>query len=276
MKLNEFSDRLNITNPFQETLDSVSPGLKLDIWNEVILPFAAPGEAGYLKNQLFIKSFAYGFNISADQVRYRSHNEFVRYFRNLFFELKGIGFYNLINYISQKVKNYEYVKVDDIRCTFSQMVNLFLENHQSPCRFTENFALTIITDKIELESLNAAMNTSFEKVVNTPIEKAAKALYSGNAKDCCDEAYTAIEGLAKTKTGETKNDFSKIIDKLNIDGSLKKSINSGWGFVSNRARHGQNEEHYTHPTLPEAQFILVFASAVINFINMLNLPTTST
>jgi hypothetical protein len=54
---------------------------------------------------------------------------------------------------------------------------------------------------------------------------------------------------------------------LPIDGALKAAIKSGWGFVSGKARHGQNDDSCTYPTLQEAEFILVFTSAVINFFN---------
>ncbi len=270
MRITEFSDSIDLTKPIQEALENVSGELKLEIWNEVILPFAdSARDSGYLKNRLFIKTFAFGFNVSADQVKFISHNEFVRKFREVFLKLRGLDFYNLLNYISEIVKDKEYIEVNEEDILFYQITNFILEDKHSPCRFSDNFALTLITDKVELTSLNEAMATPFEKTVNTHIKNAATALFSGKMKDCCDEAYTAIESLAKTKTAETKIDFDRVIDKLEIDGALKAAIKNGWGFVSNTARHGQNENKYIYPTMQEAKFVLIFASAVINLVNAL-------
>jgi|GEM_PF-2582158 hypothetical protein len=269
MRHSEFSNRLELATPFQESLDQVSNELKLEIWNEVILKFAAYGQRGRLINELFIKAFACFFEISLEQVRHLLYLRFTNRFRERFFELKGLRFYDLLNYLSQKTEDKELIKVEQESCTFAKAVNLILESKGAPCRFLDSFALTSIIDEVELESVNDAAQTLYEKTVNLPMKKASNALFAEDAEDCCSNVYKAIEALVKTKVGVIKGDFSNLINKLKLDPALRSSIASSWGFVSSRARHGQPEGNYKPPTLEEAKFILVLGSALINLINTL-------
>jgi hypothetical protein len=261
MKRSEFSDRIQLTSPFKETLEDVSEELKLSIWNDIILPFAAPSERGHLINKRFIKSFAGFFGFSMELIQFLSHYDYTNKFRSHFFELTGIIFYNLLNYVSQKITHTETIPIGKEWHTFARVSNVILKEQSSPCRFATNFALTLMVDENELKSINDAMTTPYNNTVNIPMKNAAKALFSNNPKDCCSEAYSAIEALAKSKAGKIKNDFKNIINNLNIDPALKESIKAGWGFVSNKGRRGQNEEHCVYPTLQEAKFVLVFSSA---------------
>lgn len=240
------------------------------VWNEVILPFLEYDRDGYshpMANNLFIKTFSYFFSVSAEQVRTISYHDFTTRFREKFLFLSGIEFYNLINYVSQKIASHEHIRINHKSKTFANLVNVVFEEKGAPCRFTENNALTLITNPIELASVNEAMTTPYEATVNMHMKKAADALFRRNGKDCCDDAYSAIESLIKSKKGIEKSDFGKLIKNLKLEPALQAFIEKGWGFVSNRARHGQNDDNYIYPTIEEAKLILIISSGVINYLN---------
>lgn len=136
--------------------------------------------------------------------------------------------------------------------------------------------ITEITSKIEIESIEQAINDSDNKIkmhlssAISQLSKRPKADYRNSIK----ESISAVEAWCREKTKE--NDLRRALNKLQSKGiiihsQLHEAFNKLYDYTNNKEtgiRHALMDDEGTYtPTMDEAVYMLVTCSAFINYLN---------
>ena len=131
-----------------------------------------------------------------------------------------------------------------------------------------------ITDKIEMEEIEKAVQTPFEGA-RAQLQKALGFLSDRehpDYKNCVKESISAVESVCKVLANDPKAELGKalkslIANGLNIHGSLKSAILALYGYASDEGgiRHAERETEST-VTFEEAKFMMVTCSAIVNYL----------
>ena len=136
--------------------------------------------------------------------------------------------------------------------------------------------LTPITDDIEIEAINQAINIKYEPV-RIHLSKANKLMADRNAPDyenSIKESISAVEALCEILTEikgkeATLGKMLKLLDDrgIEIHSGLKSAFNVLYGYTSdaNGIRHAGNIGGPAS-TFEEAKYMLVSCSAFINYL----------
>lgn len=156
-----------------------------------------------------------------------------------------------------------------------QVVNRFLEREYIGYRFVDGL-LTPITDDIEIDAINQAINTKYEPVY-THLSKANKLMADRSSPDyenSIKESISAVEALCEILTEikgkeATLGKLLKTLDDkgIEIHAGLKSAFNILYGYTSdaNGIRHAGNIGGPAS-TFEEAKYMLVSCSAFINYL----------
>ncbi|MFN7097573.1 MAG: AbiJ-NTD4 domain-containing protein [Gammaproteobacteria bacterium] len=268
MRLHEFTERYNLCGITEETLENVSPELKVACWN-VIVKFTDPSTNYYSISPFeypdFVHALGEFFSIPNDIDFPRSTVALQAKTKPLFFKLNGKTFYDLLNFLSLKSTQI-CICIGENAGFFSEHINTILISKGSPCRFV-NGLLTLLTAPEQLQSIQNATNTEY-KTVNNLILQAANKLYFGNLTEACADAIGAVESLLKNFYKVDKEDFDKLVSKMDIDNGFKQSIKNMWGYVSNRCRHKNGDTFQAYiPDQADAKLVVVWCSIIISYLN---------
>lgn len=156
-----------------------------------------------------------------------------------------------------------------------QVVNGFLEREYIGYRFVDGL-LTPITDDIEIDAINQAINIKYEPVY-THLSKANKLMADRSSPDyenSIKESISAVEALCEILTGTkgkeaTLGKLLKTLDDrgIKIHSGLKSAFITLYGYASdaNGIRHAGNIGGPAS-TFEEAKYMLVSCSAFINYL----------
>ena len=156
-----------------------------------------------------------------------------------------------------------------------QLVNEYLKREYIGYRFVDG-QLTPITDDIEIEAINQAINIKYEPV-RIHLSKANKLMADRNAPDyenSIKESISAVEALCEILTEikgkeATLGKMLKLLDDrgIEIHSGLKSAFNVLYGYTSdaNGIRHAGNIGGPAS-TFEEAKYMLVSCSAFINYL----------
>ena len=156
-----------------------------------------------------------------------------------------------------------------------QVVNGFLEREYIGYRFVDGL-LTPITDDIEIDAINQAINTKYEPVY-IHLSKANKLMADRSSPDyenSIKESISAVEALCEILTEikgkeATLGKLLKTLDDkgIEIHAGLKSAFNVLYGYTSdaNGIRHAGNIGGPAS-TFEEAKYMLVSCSAFINYL----------
>ncbi len=271
-----FSQR-NGKTPIRTILqkDQIDYVLKKKLWNEFYNAF-----------YLLLKDEYYSF---LDQCFYDLWTEFYinkaneipetekvfRYIEHWFFEkAEWFRIYDFIENISlyQKIENEE--NPDGSIIYVIDKFNNRLNEELSAYRIV-NWQVTLISDEIEIQSIEEAINdTDKFSGVSEHLNSALKFLSDRENPDyrnSIKESISAVESICRIITGEST--LGKALKKLESSGieihqQLKNAFEKLYLFTNDKKtgiRHALIEEGYS-PTFDEAKFMIVSCSAFINYL----------
>ena len=178
-------------------------------------------------------------------------------------------------YLIRANPKYKYVRKSPPRVVYQVFNNLFKREYVG-YHFIEEGFVSPISDEIEVEAVNVAVNNKF-KSVREHISK-ANALLSDRKKpdyeNSIKESISAVEAICQEILG-TKGrgaTLGKMLKKLEDSGieihsALKSAFNSLYGYTSdaNGIRHA-GDIGGSSSTFEEAKFMLVSCSAFVNYL----------
>lgn len=186
----------------------------------------------------------------------------VQYWDRYMRDSRGFNYYNPYDKCYQSISLF-------------QLVNEYLKREYIGYRFVDG-QLTPITDDIEIEAINQAINIKYEPV-HIHLSKANKLMADRNAPDyenSIKESISAVEALCEILTEikgkeATLGKMLKLLDDrgIEIHSGLKSAFNVLYGYTSdaNGIRHAGNIGGPAS-TFEEAKYMLVSCSAFINYL----------
>jgi len=193
--------------------------------------------------------------------------EKLRLIRDKFFKLQWYGVYS---FIEITVSILRFMSADK-KLEFTQQCNTILENENSAYRFM-NGIVAPVTSNIEIEEIEASLTGETEAAKHMA---SALAMFGNRSKnqyrECCDEAISAVEAIARKITGEKKSTLGKLCTKLNLHPSYSEALKKIYGYTSDAdgIRHSLTKDS-KEIQCEDARFLLVMCSAFVNFIKMKN------
>lgn len=146
-------------------------------------------------------------------------------------------------------------------------LNLVLERENSGYRLNADCLLVPIANQQELDEVNEAQQSNVDMVA-FHMNKAV-ACFADREKPDYDnsikEAVFALEALAQKITGE-KGTLGALIKKLDLHPSLRDAVSKLYGYTSDGGIRHAKKEGDPEADFHTAKFVIVTASALINFI----------
>lgn len=139
-----------------------------------------------------------------------------------------------------------------------------------------NFIVTPITDKLEVDTIEAISNNPYEEV-RSHIQKALVKLSdreNPDYKNSIKESISSVEAMSKIITGKTKSGLTTALNSLESEGIkipklLREGITKLYNYASTEPgiRHGGiNDEINEPPSQEDAQLLLVICSSFNNYL----------
>ncbi len=151
-----------------------------------------------------------------------------------------------------------------------EKVNSILERERSAYRLDAQYEFIAITNKEELKSIDDVRSFPF-KPVSEHFDKAISLFSDRENPDYANavkEVVSALETLAQHLLRDDTATLGKAIKKLDkVPPTLQDGIKKIYGYTSSEGgiRHGNSASTHT-VDFTEAKFIIVVASALVNFI----------
>ncbi|MBV1863223.1 MAG: hypothetical protein KUG74_02205 [Rhodobacteraceae bacterium] len=266
-----FSERLGFKKPKMELqIDEVDSALFAGLWDALYIHFFKDiwqgeklyGTYGYtdafwdLSNRLWHHYFRKPIDGLPSDPK-QALAEIRRHFLNSKFPET----YNFLEFIASDGNN-----------AFVDFCNRILEREKSAFRFVGQH-LTQITNKTEIEEIEAAQDQDKSKPVSSHIN-AAVSLYSNREKpdyrNSIKESISAVEAAAKELAGPDIKTLGEALKVLGKDGTLHRALTNGysslygWTNDSEGIRHALMDE--TTITEADARYMLVSCSAFANYL----------
>jgi hypothetical protein len=176
--------------------------------------------------------------------------------------------FDLIEYILKIEKDDSDVK----KCLKYTLNQIFLK--EQVAYKIVNWEITQITDDVEVESIEKAINNS-PKVIKKHLEKSLKFLSNKTNPDyenSVKESISAVESTCRLILNDKNITLGKALKKIEkennikLNGSLKESFNILYGFTSSEdgVRHGSFDDKDLDYDL--AKLLLVSCSAFTNYL----------
>ena len=235
--------------------------LRVSIWN-IIFEYEMKKVNFINDNSLFEKIWVDIFKKPLDNFLcddgYRRYSSFRHYFMNE----EWYKIYDIIEYLLKNSKNQDLLKPN---------FNEVLIRENSAYRIV-GFQLVLIVDDVEIDEIEEVLTCKFN-VVKNQIQGASKLLSdrkNPDYKNSFKESISAVESLCKIilnndsiTLGQALNEIEKM-PNFKINGALKQSFSSLYGYASNEVRHGKIEDSEVDYDL--AKFMVVSCSAFINYL----------
>lgn len=146
-------------------------------------------------------------------------------------------------------------------------LNSILERENSGYRLNADCHLVPIANQQELDEVSEAQHSHVDMVA-LHMNKAV-ACFADREKPDYDnsikEAVSALEALAQKITGE-KGTLGTLIKKLELHPALKEAVSKLYGYTSDSGIRHAKKEGDPEADFDTAKFVIVTASALINFI----------
>lgn len=263
-----FSERYGYKKPqVQETYEEVSAEVRTRIWNLFFRLYGGRDGFGYqllsrvwdkfLKNDLSGFSSNYGCGELCKWVwRDVSEGEWHR-------------IYDFVEFVWQEDSGF--------RVGWEQEISKILAEERVPCRFI-NGLIVPITNPEEIGEIQKAMAAGDEFTpAREHLGKAFAILADRNKSDFANsikESISALESLAKILLKDKNGTLGDLTKKLEIHPAFREGLSKlyGWTSADGGIRHGKVEGDLT-PSLPDARFMLVLASAFFNYLISVYAPS---
>ncbi len=259
--MGSFSERYGYKKPrVQESYEGITPEVRVRIWN------------------LFFK--IYGGN---DGLSYRLlssvWDKFLK--EDLFQFAPGYGVGQLCKWIGEKLNQSSWYEIYDFlefvweedsghRTIWGYGISQILVDERVPCTFINGLIIPI-TSPEEIAEITKAIESGDEyKPAREHLEKALAIMTDRKKSDFANsikESISSLESLAKILLKDKKGILGDLTKKLDIHPCFREGLNKLYGWTSDAGgiRHGKTGKD-PEPSLSEARFMLVLASAFFNYL----------
>ncbi|MDZ5609291.1 hypothetical protein U2I54_20045 [Bacillus pseudomycoides] len=197
-----------------------------------------------------------------------SHDNFLKYLEEYFFNANWYEIYDFIEFIVQNLTFLSSIEL------FKEQCNQTLEREKSAYRFIGD-KLTQITSEQEIESIENAINYKSHKAfVDRHIEQALRLLTSRDTPDYINsikESISAVESICKVIVEDEKGTLGQALGKLEQKGiiihdTLKEGFKRIYWYTSDGdgIRHAHKE--IPNVSYEDAQFMLITCSSFCNYL----------
>lgn len=267
--MSKFSDRIGVTKTNTELqVSQMNDELRNSLWNTISDELHHYIMSWYNALEIFYFDF---FKETMDEIR--GDNDCRNILRERFFKLEWYDVYNLTEFFLQNIPRFtdNRRRAEDTEALINSILARELSGYRSI-----NLQLVPITNESEVASVQqAASNPSNSRFagasehINTALSLLGKRP-DPDYRNSIKESISAVEGLCKVISGDKSGGLDKalsiIANSISIHGALKSGILNLYGYTS-------DEEGIRHPILeisnvgfPEAKFMLVTCSALVNFL----------
>lgn len=265
-----FSERFGYKKKILQS-NSINTELRNSLWNihkelfDEICPLrASENQAGSL-NALLEFCWTDFFKNSIDDFRKsRYMSDQISDIRKSFYELEWHRVYSFLEFIATGLNGFS----EEMLNNYKKDCNRILERENSAYRFVGNQVVPITSD-IEIQEIETSLDLQDEPAKH--IESALRLLKNKQYRECCHQAISAVEALARKITGEEKNTLGNLCKKLNLHLSFSEGLKKIYGYTSDAdgIRHGVTDKskEIKHE---DANFMLIMCSAFCNFIRSKN------
>jgi hypothetical protein len=151
-----------------------------------------------------------------------------------------------------------------------QKLNQILERENSGYRLNEDCQFVPIANQQELDEVSEAQHSTVDMVA-LHMNKAVTCFADREKPDydnSIKEAVSALEALAQKITGEKKGTLGALIKKLDLHPSLREAVSKLYGYTSDGGIRHAKKDGDEEADFDTAKFVIVTASALINFITV--------
>lgn len=148
-------------------------------------------------------------------------------------------------------------------------INRYLELENAAYRVVDKEVVEI-TDEIEIDEIESALDTG-SRSIREHLRRSLELLsdrQSPDYRNATKESISAVEAACRLISGDEKATLASALKKIGpIHPALKDAMSKLYGYTSDEGgiRHSLTEDA-EKPTFAEAKFMLVAASAFINFL----------
>ncbi|MEW6012240.1 MAG: AbiJ-NTD4 domain-containing protein [Elusimicrobiota bacterium] len=256
-----FSERYGY-NKIDESLNyqNISPALKNRIWNlfyDIYSNFEYKISLNFL--EFVWEKF---FKLRIDELNIASSYSALMDIKKKFFNLNWYEVYDFVEFVYNET---------DVKKMWEIGVNKILEEERAPYRLIKGH-IAPLTNKEEINEIEKALEEN-DKLIQAKkhIEKAL-ILFSDRTnpdyENSIKEAISAIETLSKKILKDEKGTLGELIKKTDLHPALKDGINKIYGWTSDEGglRHGNKPEQKNKYLENESRFMLIFCSALFNYL----------
>ncbi len=155
-----------------------------------------------------------------------------------------------------------------LRKSVASELNHIFERENSGYRLSDDCQLVPIANRQELDEVSEAQHSKVDSVAHH-MNKAV-ACFADREKPDYDnsikEAVSAMEALAQKVTGEKKGTLGALSKKLDLHPSLREAVSKLYGYTSDGGIRHAKKDGDPNVDFDTAKFVIVTASALINFI----------
>lgn len=280
--MDRFSDRIGVSrNSKTIQIDWMSNELKNSIWNLFLNLYDQDDKNYWVRVAKHIAEFFR--KVPIDDLPYQDY-DCRNWVKKYFYSLKWYEVYDLTEFIVHNhvamtrewlnyIGGYHYHRVE--QSDLIAEVNLLLERELSGYRFISDF-LTPISDKMEVDEIETAVNQSIEKGLLGTHEHIRTALQLLGKKPTPDyrnaikESVSAIESIAKQISGSESRGLegalAEVSKHIEMHGALKSGFIKLYGYSSDE--DGIRHAILDQPNIgfAEAKYMIVSCSAFVNFL----------
>ena len=189
----------------------------------------------------------------------------VNVLRDYFYRAKWFELYDFLEFILENIK-------EEYRESLRSLLNHFLERENSGCRIV-GIQVVDITDPIEIESLESSMGVGISSI-REHLTASLGFLYDRSNPDyrnSVKESISAVESGCQIVSGHPKATLSSCLKTLKknsvMHGAFEDALSKLYAYTCDEGgiRHALTNEA-SSPTFSEAKFVLVTASAFVNYL----------
>lgn len=256
-----FSERHGYKKPhIQETHEGLSSEVRTRIWNLVFRIYGGNDGASY-----YMLAHIWDKFLKEDVSQFSSGYGTPELCKWIGSKLSGLDWHEIYDFV-------EFIWEDDSghRLIWDQGISKILEEERVPCRFL-NGRIVPITNPEEIVEIQKAVAAGDQfGPAREHLEKAFSILADRKKKDFANsikESISALESLAKILLKDKNGTLGDLTKGLNIHPAFREGLSKlyGWTCKDGGIRHGKVDGNLA-PSLADARFMLVLASAYFNYL----------
>lgn len=265
--MGSFSERHGYKKPYvQESCEGITPEVRTRVWNLFYRLYG--GRDGLGQQFLSIVWDKFLKKYISDLSRNFGAAELCKWVWKDVSEGEWHMVYDFVEFVWQENSGY--------RGIWEHEIGQILIEERAPFRFL-NGLIVPITNPEEIAEIKMAIESGDKyKPAREHLEKALAILTDRKKSDFANsikESISSLESLAKILLNDKKGTLGDLTKKLDVHPAFREGLSKLYGWTSDAGgiRHGKTGKD-PEPSLAEARFMLVLASAFFNFLVSIYVP----